>query len=79
MGTQGRIEWTPTASGEENHRRTQRRLILEALKLGPLTAVELFALGGSGFSTRLWELKQEGHQINMKRVGRHGLYSLGEP
>jgi hypothetical protein len=74
---QTRLEWLPTANAEENHRRSQRTAILAALRVGHLTATELFALGGPGFSSRLTELKREGHPIKMERVGRIGVYSLG--
>ena len=60
---QRRLEFAPTASVEENHRQSQRRAVLAALRLGPQTALTLFPIAGPGFSSRLAELRKEGHPI----------------
>ena len=75
---QRRLEWTPTASREENHRSGQRAAILAALRIGPLKAVELFQIAGPGFSSRLSELRKAKYNIVTQMVGRHGIYSLEE-
>ena len=73
-----RLEVLPTAAREENHRQGQRAAILAALKLSPLTAVQLFQIAGPGFSSRLYELRKSGYQIKTRMVGRHGIYELEE-
>jgi hypothetical protein len=76
---QRRLEFAPTAAREENHRSGQRAAILALLRLGPMTAVELFQVAGSGFSSRLFELREQGHRIKTRMVARHGVYELEEP
>lgn len=73
---QARLEFTPTASAEENHRQNQRRAVLAALRRGPQTALTLFPIAGPGFSSRIYELRKEGYEIVTRMVGRHGTYSL---
>ncbi len=74
-----RLEWTPTASAQENYRQGQRAAILARLKMGPTPTFELMMIGGSGFSSRLAELRREGHRIVAKRIEHHAMYVLGEP
>jgi hypothetical protein len=80
-GAQRRIEWTPEASREENHRHGQRAQILARLKMGPATTLEMMNMGGSGFSSRIAELRKEGWDIKAKRIDRHAMYELvqGKP
>ena len=80
---QRRLEWTPLASREENHRSGQRAAILARLRFGPATTWEMNQLGGSGFSSRISELRVElrkrGGDIKCVRIDRHAMYELVEP
>lgn len=58
-----RIEVTPTANRESLKRLGRRERILARLQEGSARTWELMALGGSGFSSRLKELRNDGHRI----------------
>ena len=76
---QRRIEFLPLASREENHRSGQRAAILARLRFGPAPTWELNQIGGSGFSSRIAELRKSGFQIKAVRIERHAMYRLEEP
>lgn len=59
LGVQKRIEFTPTASRIQTKRMGRREAMLARLRQGPARTHELLALGGSGFSSRLHELREQ--------------------
>jgi DNA-binding HxlR family transcriptional regulator len=74
--SQARIEFGPTASKVESKRTSQRLLILGRLQKGPARWWELMQIGKSGFSSRLSELKRDGHVIRCDQDEDGGLYTL---
>ena len=68
-GTQRRLDFTPSASElqhEAQDRETACRRILERLESGPATTWEMMQLGGSGFSSRINELR-----VELRKRGRN--------
>jgi hypothetical protein len=60
------IDWTP--SGRElsravHKRECRRERMLTRLRSGPVSTWEMMMLGGPGFSSRLREPRNEGHNI----------------
>ena len=79
-GAQRRIEWTPTASAVSLKRQGRAFQILDRLRQGPARTHEILALGGSGMSARLHELRVSGFQIECEQDEEGAVYRLvGEP
>lgn len=77
QNAQARLEWGPTASEVSRKRAGRAAAILERLKSGPATTAELLALGGSGMSSRIRELRDEGYKIQATPMPEgHALYVL---
>ena len=78
--SQRRIEWTPSASRIQTKRLGKREAMLARLRQGPARTYELMALGGSGFSARLRELRDqgtsEGYDILCEEDGDGATYTL---
>ena len=53
---------------------TQKEMILEALKEGrALTSLEaLKEFGCFRLTSRIWDLKQDGHEIDVRTINRNG-------
>jgi len=76
------IDWTPAA--RELARAVQKRdskaaRILERLRQGPATTLELAAVGGIRFGARVLELRQAGHRITTEDHLDYAIYTLEEP
>lgn len=57
-------------------RTAQQATVLEALKGGPRTTLELRALGVPSCAARVLELRRQGFDILTSRAGRFALYVL---
>ncbi len=80
LGVQPRLEFGPTASAQEQKRLGKRERILVRLKTGPARTHEILALGGSGMSGRLHELRVAGYVIECEPDEDGAVYRLeGEP
>ena len=76
---QGRIEFAPMASGNETKKGRRREAMLARLRQGPATTFDLMMIGGAGFSSRLAELRRDGHNIPAPEMGENGgVYCLIE-
>jgi hypothetical protein len=78
-GQQRRIEFGQTANRVSLKRAGKRELILERLRIGPLNTLQLMLLGGSGFSSRLAELRRDGHRIDCEEHEDGAVYTLLGP
>ena len=80
MSTQARIEWTETASRVSQKRAGKRERMLARLQAGPCRTWELLALGGSGMSGRLHEiredLKPQGLTVKCDQDEDGGVYTI---
>jgi hypothetical protein len=77
--SQTRIEFGPTASKVESKRTSKRLLILGRLQKGSARCYELMQIGGSGFSSRIAELRRAGHVIRCYEDEDGGTYVLEAP
>jgi len=73
---QRRLEFGPTAAKVENKRSGKRAAILARLESGPARTWDLMLLGGAGFSSRIRELRVEGHRIECEQDEDGALYTL---
>lgn len=71
-----RTEFAPTAAAVARKREGKRERMLARLKSGPATTWELLLLGGAGFSSRLRELRDEGHRIECEEHDEGATYRL---
>jgi hypothetical protein len=78
-GAQRRIEWTPEASRVALKREGKRERMLARLRQGPARTIDLMLLGGSGFSSRLKELRRDGHRITCEEHEDGAVYTLLGP
>jgi hypothetical protein len=75
-----RREFLPSVAKESAKRDGKRVKILDRLRMGPARTIDLMVIGGSGFSSRLRELRDEGYRIECEQDDQGGLYTLrGEP
>jgi hypothetical protein len=74
-----RREFLPTQANQSARREGKRELILERLRIGPLNTLQLMLLGGSGFSSRLAELRRDGHRIDCEEHEDGAVYTLLGP
>jgi len=75
---QRRLEFGPTAAKVENKRSGKRAAILARLESGPARTWDLMLLGGAGFSSRIRELRVEGHRIECEQDEDGATYRLVE-
>ena len=52
------------------------KLMLRRLRQAPATTIELMMIGGAGFSSRLRELRNDGHRIDVEMFEDHARYTL---
>lgn len=71
-----RTEILPTAAAVAQKRAGRRERMLERLKMGPTTTLELMQIGGAGFSSRLRELRDAGHRISCEEHEDGAIYTL---
>jgi hypothetical protein len=61
-------------------RARKAQAILDRLRVGPATTLELVRVGGVRFGARLLELRAEGHRIETENHGEYAIYRLdGKP
>lgn len=71
-----RTEILPTAAAVARKREGKRERMLERLKCGSATTWELMSIGGSGFSSRIAELREAGHRIDCEEHEDGAVYTL---
>ena len=59
-----------------DRRESRKARMLARLRQGEATTWELLQLGGAGFSSRLKELRREGHRITCENRLEYAVYSL---
>ena len=76
MSTQARLEFLPSANADTLRRMSKAKLMLRRLQQGSASTIELMMIGGAGFSSRLRELRNDGHVIKVEMFEDHAVYSL---
>ena len=76
MSSQARLEFHPSANADTLRRMTKAKLMLRRLQQAPATTIELMMIGGAGFSSRLRELRNDGHVIKVEMYETHAVYTL---
>ena len=76
MSSQARLEFHPSANADTLRRMSKAKLMLRRLQQGSCKTYELMQIGGAGFSSRLRELRNEGHVIKVEMYETHAVYTL---
>jgi hypothetical protein len=63
---------------KQGKRANNRKRVLERLQLGPADTLELVRVGGTRFTARIHELRDEGHRIVTENHGDFATYRLEE-
>lgn len=74
-----RVEVDPTRNAVALKRDGRRARMLDRLRCGPATTLEMMMLGGAGFSSRLHELREAGHRITCVEQDDGAIYTLVVP
>lgn len=72
--------WTPAQrqlSAHLDKRESRKARMLARLECGPATTLDLMQIGGAGFSSRLAELRRDGHPITCENHLDYAVYRLG--